>query len=376
MAALQLQCPLWHRSDLLAYLMHARRGLAVTGTHGKTTTTALLAAVLVKAGLEPSYAIGGVVPEFQSNAAFGRGEFFIAEADESDGTFLKYFPQGAIVTNIDLDHMNHYETEDKLIASFQQAMSQVADKSHLLWCGDDLRLRQLEPEGISYGFSPACDLIISGFQQSAWHVSFDMAFRGDIYEGITVNLSGRHNALNAAAVFGLALTLGISEGHIRAALHAFSGVKRRCERKGEVQGVLFLDDYAHHPTEIQTTLQAIRQAVKGRRLIAVHQPHRYTRTRDCLGLYGSIFAAADMLFLTDIYGAGEAPIAGISSDLLLQEVAEQGSLASCYCTRHQLAKKIAEYVQPGDVVVSLGAGDITKLAQELMPLCDPSYSYA
>ncbi len=364
-AAVRLQCPLIHRSDLLLQLMSSYKALAVTGTHGKTTTSALLTAVLMEAGLDPAYAVGGVLPQFQTNAGHGHGEYFVAEADESDGTFLKYNSHGAIITNIGLDHMNYFENEATLIQSFKRFADQVESTQHLLWCGDDERLRSLDLPGVSYGFGDKCALRIVKWKQQGWRLTFDIEFQGKHYANIDVALIGKHNALNSAAVFGLALTLGVKEETARRALAKFGGVRRRCEKKGEAQNILVIDDYAHHPTEIQTTLQGIRDASGERRVIAVFQPHRYTRTRDCLGMYSKIFDEVDELIITDIFGAGEAPISGLTSAVVLKEIERTTRTPIRYVSREDLLNILTADLRPHDVLVTLGAGDITKLSAEL-----------
>ncbi len=368
-AATQLKYPILHRSDLLQLLMDEYKPLAVTGTHGKTTTTSLLASTLIEGGLDPSYAIGGYLPQFHTNAGHGNGEYFVAEADESDGTFLKYHPYGAIVTNIDLDHLDHFREEAALVQAFQTFMGNVQNDSLLFWCGEDARLSAMKNlPGISYGFQEGCLLQGSHFRQNGWSISFDAAFDGKLYRDIQVALTGYHNALNALAVFGLSLRLGVAEAAIRRAFIAFGGVQRRCEKKGEAAGILFLDDYAHHPTEIAATLKAIRAATTGRRLVAVYQPHRYSRIKHCLGLFSHVFDQADVIVVTQIYGAGETPILGLSHQLVAQEIGETSRQPCLILPRQSLAEELHSHLKTGDVVVSLGAGDITKLASELLPL--------
>jgi UDP-N-acetylmuramate--alanine ligase len=361
-AALQMKCKMLHRSDLLKLLMDGKKSLAVTGTHGKTTTTSILTTVLKVGNVDPSFAVGGIIPQYGSNAGHGEGEYFVAEADESDGTFVKYKPFGAIVTNIGLDHLNHFKSESALIAEFELFLKDVRSKEHLFWCGDDARLQKIAKEGISYGFNEQCQLRVSQFGQQGWCCFFDIDFEGKHYSRIELPLVGRHNALNASAVFGLAIHLGISEGLIRKGLLAFEGVGRRAEKKGEHQNVLILDDYAHFPTEIEATLKGIREAIGERRLIAVFQPHRYTRTRDCLGLYGDIFNEADELFVTDIYGGSETPIPGVTIEKVIEDIRRP----SIYASRENLVEALAKFVRPHDVVVTLGAGDVTNVGNELL----------
>lgn len=370
-AALKMKCALLHRADLLAELLKGQKALAVAGTHGKTTTSSLLATVLVDVGLDPSFAIGGMLPAFQSNSRFGKGEYFAFEADESDRSFLKYSPFGAIVTNIDNDHLNNYEGNFALlIENFKLFMSQVQSSQHLFWCRDDDHLSKLHFPGQSYGFHPGSDWKILSMHQEGFKMTFDLEHQGKIYSQIEVALVGRHNVLNAAAVFGLSLTLGIPETSIRHSFKTFKGVLRRCENKGVCHDVHFYDDYAHHPTEIQTTLQGIRQAVGMKRLIAVFQPHRYTRTQDCLGSYGTIFDSVDELIITDIFGAGETPIPNLSHALIQTEVEQNSSISCHYVPRSALSHFLSQFVQPSDIVITLGAGDITKLSSETLVLLE------
>lgn len=361
-AALSMKCELLHRSDMLVRLMEGYKTLAVAGTHGKTTTSALLSSVLLKAGMDPSFAVGGVLKQFECNAGHGSGPYFVAEADESDGTFLKYSPFGAIVTNIDLDHMNYFGTEHVLIEAFQTFMKKVKSADHLFWCGEDPRLVALALPGLSYGFASHCALKATDVQEKGWGMTFDITFQGHTYKDVTIQLTGRHNVLNALAVFGLARSVGADEASIREALSTFQGVGRRCERKGESHGVLVLDDYAHHPTEIRATLYGIRNAIQDRRLIAVYQPHRYSRTKDCLGTFGGIFDDADEVFVTDIFAAGESPIGAVSHADVMKELPSK----TRYAPRNKLVEAIATSVRPHDVVVTLGAGDITKVGPELL----------
>lgn len=368
-AAISLKCPMLHRSELLQRLMQDSHSLAVAGTHGKTTTSSLLTWVLEKSGLSPSYAIGGVIPQLKHNAAHGTGKYFVAEACESDGTFLNYTPSGAIVTNIDLDHMDFYETEAALLNAFKEFMSKVSSSEFLFWCGDDPRLKQLakrEARGISYGFSEDCILRASNFKQQGWMIHFDIEFNGEKYRQVQVSLIGKHNALNALAVFGKAISLGIEESKIREALRTFDGVKRRCEKKGEDTGILFLDDYGHHPTEIRATLKGIRQAIGERRLVVAYQPHRYSRAKECMGLYQEVFEEADELFVTEIYAAREHPIPGVTHEKIISEIQKELMHRCQYVNRSELASTLSSFLRPHDVLVTLGAGDVTKVAEEVL----------
>lgn len=364
--AIKTGYPLLHRSDLLALLAKPKKTLAVAGTHGKTTTTSLLTTVALERKLDPSFAIGGILPQVQVNARGGKGDFFILEADESDGTFLKYSPFGAIITNIDNDHLNHYGSMESLVEAFKLFGNKVEATDYLFWCGDDPYLPSLGLLGSSYGFAPSCDWRAKNFRQTEWKIIVDIEGDGCLYKDVEVALSGQHNALNALAVFGLSSRLGIDESVLRMSLQSFRGVLRRCERKGEYRGALLLDDYAHHPTEIIATLKGIRSAIQKRRLIAVFQPHRYTRTRDCLGMYSHIFDDADEVWVTDLFSAGELPIPGVSHIPIMKEIEDGETISCCYIPRSQLSGALAAYIQPNDVIVTLGAGDVTKVSGEIV----------
>ncbi len=365
-AAVELKCEMMHRSDCLLQLTKGKKILAVGGTHGKTTTSSLLAWVMEVCGLSPTFAIGGIVTNFSTNGKAGEGPYFVAEADESDGTLAKYCSHGGIITNIGLDHMDHYQTEESLLDCFRTFFSQVQNRGLCFWCGDDERLKKMNPAGITYGFEQGNQLRADNFRQDGWRSTVDVAFEGRKYADIEISLAGRHNVLNAVAVFGLALKLGAREPKVREGLKSFKGIARRCEIKGEKNGILFLDDYAHHPTEIRATLKAIRDANPHRRIVAVFQPHRYTRTRDCMGTYGQIFNSVDQVIVTDIHAAGESPIPGVEVPVILSEL-QKDSLANCsYLPRDGLSRKLPSILEKGDVVVTLGAGNITKVGSETL----------
>lgn len=357
-AALAMKCPMMHRSELLAELMKNTKNLAVTGTHGKTTTSALLTAVLTEADLDPTYAVGGLLGEL--NGKSGKGAHFVAEADESDGSFLHYFPAGAIVTNVEPEHMDHYKSVENLHKAFKTFFSQVKDPNLLFYCGDDPVLKKMG-RGKSYGFDKSSDLVISNFSQKGWSIQFTLTFQGKVYSDITLALTGEHNALNGAAVFGLALNLGVEEAKIRSAFEKFSGVGRRCQKRREDQEVLCIDDYGHHPTEIKTTLKAVKQAVEERRLIVVFQPHRFTRTRDLIEEFGKAFDWADLVYVTDIYSAGENPIEGIDALKVVESVKKYSSVPCRYLPRQNWIEELERVARAHDVILSIGAGDITRL---------------
>jgi len=361
--ALALNLKILHRSEFLQQLQQGKKSLFITGTHGKTTTTGLLSSVLQESLLDPTFVIGGILHPWNTNARLGAGPFFALEADESDGSFLKGEPFGAIVTNLEREHLEYWQTDAALEAGFQQFLQGVKNKDLLFWCQDDLGLRKLRPEGVSYGFSEGASLRALRFEQKGFHLLFDAEFAGKRYETIAVRSIGRYNALNALAVFGLSLRLGIDEGAIRRAMREFGGTGRRMELVGSAAGVDFFDDYAHHPTEIEVTLQALKEAVHPRRLVAVFQPHRYTRVRDLGALFPDSFSAADLLIATDIYGGGEEKIPGVDTAFLLQKIQEKRAVT--YIAREELEGRLLSYLLPGDVLVTLGAGDITYLGRKI-----------
>lgn len=364
--AKKMNLPLLHRSDLLGQLMGGKKPLLITGTHGKTTTTALLSAVLMEAETDPSFVIGGILQSANTNGRFGSGAYFVAEADESDGSFLKTPSFGAIVTNLEPEHLDYWKAESHLKEAFHQFFDQVKKKTHLFWCGDDSRLQALDPPGFSYGFSEGVDLKIVSYQPTSTGSLFSFSFQGKTYADVACALFGRHNALNAAAVFGLSLTLKIPQRAIRNALALFQGTKRRLEFKGEAQGVQIYDDYGHHPTEIGVTLRALREKICEKRMVVLFQPHRFTRVRDCFQEFLSCFQDADEVILTDIYGAGEAPIEGISSAALYTRMREKLGSKLHFFPRQHLEEGTLSLLRPFDVVVTLGAGDITKAGEPLL----------
>ena len=295
--------PLLHRSMFLKELMEGSFPLLVTGTHGKTTTSSLLAHMLYFLKEDPSYSVGGIIQNLESNGSFGSGKWFVAEADESDRSFLAYTPHGGILTNIGLDHLNYWHSEENLLQGFFDFYKKTENKDLLFWCADDARLSSLKLEGHSYGFSDKADLKIEKVLYLGWQTFFTFRFKGKEYKDVESPLIGAHNVLNAAAVFGLCLQIGLEELAIREALKQFQGAKRRMEKKGEAQSITVYDDYGHHPTEISTTLDAVKQASKGRRIVVAFQPHRFSRVKDCFEEFAPALRKADLIVLTDIYSA-------------------------------------------------------------------------
>jgi UDP-N-acetylmuramate--alanine ligase len=357
--------PLMHRSDLLVFLASKQDTLAVTGTHGKTTTSSLLAHLFLSACMDPSFAIGGIMQSVQTNARFGSSSYFVLEADESDGTFVKYPYYGACVTNIDTDHLAYFGSWDKLVSAFDLFLKRSKNPDTLFYCKDDPTLALLAPTGVSYGFSQDADLRAMHFRQEQDKIVFDIDFRGKRYTSVEVSLAGRHNALNAMAAFGLALACGLSEEQVRLGLSSFKGVKRRLEKKKMVNGVVFFDDYAHHPTEIEATLKALKETRQANKVVALFQPHRYSRMRYVLDEIGPSFASADSVIVTDLYTAGEMPVPGVSTEVLYEKIKRVFHGPCHYIPRERLYKEVWQYAAFGDIVITLGAGDITYLSEEV-----------
>lgn len=362
--AMDLHLPLLHRSELLNALVGDQLPLLVTGTHGKTTSSALLASVLLEGGMDPSFVIGGLIRPMNTNGRAGRGPYFVAEADESDGSFLKTAAYASIVTNLEEEHLNYWKTPEKLFEAFREFFHNT--KQCAVWCIDDEGLRRLSPRGISYGFSDGADWQISRFCTTRTGLSFDLSHGKKSYRKIDLALYGRHNALNAAAVFVLALQLGVSEEAIRRAFLQFGGAARRLEWLGSAQQIDLYDDYGHHPSEIKATLSALRMRIRERRLVVLFQPHRYSRVRDLFEEFLNCFDEADELIMTDIYSAGEAPIEGICSASLYMRLREKLGAKVRFFSRQHLEHSCAAMLMPGDSVLTLGAGDITACGKILL----------
>jgi len=350
---------LMHRSDLLRDLLQDKFALLVTGTHGKTTTSALLSWVLQFAGLRPTYAIGGVMRNFNKNGGFGSGPYFVAEADESDGSFLNYFGNGAIITNVEKEHLEYWGTEAKLVEGFTKFVHQVKNSNFLFWCGDDPILERLNPPGISYGRKGA--FCMKMWKQEGMKGIFTATFNGKIYKHVELPLIGEENGLNGLAVFGMALQLGIDEQEIRKAFLAYKGVKRRLEKVGELNRIVLYDDYAHHPTEIRSALLALKRAYGDRRLVVVFQPHRYTRIKTLD--FSDAFSVADLAIITDIYSAGEKPLKGLNGSAFSKSLKADNTI---YLSKANLLSLLPKILISGDVVMTAGAGDIFEVGVQLM----------
>lgn len=359
--------PVLARAQVLAALMGRRRGIAVAGTHGKTSTTSMVAVVLERAGLDPTYVIGGDLNESGSNARSGSGPLFVAEADESDGTFLLLRPEVAVVTNVEADHLDFYADQAEIDAAY----AAFCRRSGLvIACGDDAGVRRvLESAGTgatTYGEGTGCDVRLEAVEVARGRGRARVRL-GDAAADVELPLPGRHYLLNAAAALAVARAVGVEPERAAEALRGFRGVRRRFERRGRAGGAVFVDDYAHHPTEIAATLATAR-ADEPRRLVAVFQPHRYSRTAAMWRALGESLAAADLVVVTDVYGAGEMPVPGVSGKLLVDALLESApSKRTVYLpSRADVAPFLASEVREGDLVLTLGAGDVTMVGDETM----------
>lgn len=369
--ALRQHIPLIRRSEMLGELMRMKFGVGIAGTHGKTTTTSMTGLVVAEGGFDPTIIVGGKVSVFGSNAVAGEGDIIIIEADEYDRTFLKLTPSLAVITNIEEDHLDIYEDLDDIKEAFLQFANSVPFFGAAIVCLDDPAVQEIvdkiDRRILTYGLARQARLRAVNLRYEGLMTHFDVLYDGELLGTISLKAPGKHNIRNALAAVGVGLELDIDFASIKAGLVQFSGVHRRFEKVGEVGDVLLLDDYAHHPTEVVATLEAAGQGFPNRRIVAVFQPHLYSRTRDFLDDFARAFFNADVLVLTDIYGAREQPIEGINGKMLADRVARRGHRDVRYVADKQsLPEYLAQMIAPGDVVITLGAGDIYRYGQQLL----------
>ncbi len=361
--------PVIPRAEMLAELMRLKYGIAIAGSHGKTTTTSMAAHLLAHAGLDPTAVVGGKVNAFGSNAKLGQGEYMVVEADESDGSFLRLPPTLAVVTNIDPEHLDHWKTAAALRQGFLDFVNRVPFYGMAILCIDHPTVQSLIPEVekrfVTYGEAPQADYRAAHIEVRAHRVAFDAFRREEPLGRFEVGMVGRHNALNALAVVALGDEMGLPTDVTRTGLASFNGVQRRFTVRGEAGGVTVVDDYGHHPAEVRAVLRGAREAF-GRRVVCLFQPHRYSRTRDLLAEFTTAFNDADVLLLTDIYAAGEEPLAGVTGEGLAEAVRAHGHRDVVHVDRARLAAVAHERVRAGDLVITLGAGDITAVGPELL----------
>jgi UDP-N-acetylmuramate--alanine ligase len=371
-AAREQHIPVIARAEMLAELMRFKHGVAVAGSHGKTTTTSLVAAVLQHGGLDPTVIIGGKVNHLGSNAKSGQGQLLVAEADESDGSFLRLQPAIAIVTNIDLEHLDHYVGGiEQIRHAFLQFMNQVPFYGLAVLCGDDAHVRSLLPQvgrrHVTYGLNGHVDYAAEQVSMVGTSSRFTLVRRGEHLGGITLPLAGRHNVLNALACIAVADELGVPFATIAAGLAGFAGVQRRFTERGTIHGVTVIDDYGHHPAEIRATLAAARAAFVGRRIVVVFQPHRYSRTAGLMAEFAACFVDADVVRICPVYAAGEAPLPGATASAMVDAVRAQGhGDVAAVSSIAAAAIDLAVLAAAGDVVITQGAGDITAVGPALL----------
>jgi UDP-N-acetylmuramate--alanine ligase len=361
--AVKRSIPILTRAQALALLMRGSRSIAVAGTHGKTTTSSMMTVALQACGVDPSFAIGGTLMASGSNAHRGTGDYFVAEADESDGSFVEYKPLAAIVTNIEHDHVDFFETAAEVTAVFEKFASTISPEGFLVYCADDDGSQKLgalsaDYSRISYGAAEGADLRVDQISLQPMGSTSRVLWKGRAVGTLELQVPGHHNVLNAAACLAMGLALGLQATQLLEGLHSFRGAGRRFELKATEHGIRIIDDYGHHPTEIKVTLDAARRYVGDGRLIVIFQPHRYSRTQAFLDDFARTLDLADDVTLLEIYAASEKPISGISSELIAEKM-ERGHFIPNFATA---SERVIEMAKPGDVIITLGAGDVNSLA--------------
>jgi UDP-N-acetylmuramate--alanine ligase len=370
-AARQHGIPVIPRAEMLAELMRLKYGIAVAGTHGKTTTTSMIGAVLAEGRLDPTIVVGGRVQSFGANARLGQGEFLVAEADESDGSFLKLQPTIAVITTIDAEHLDHWGSLDAICDGFCAFANKVPFYGSVVLCLDQPNIQSLIPRiekrVITYGLESGADLVARHLHLAGMTSRFDVSRRGTWLGECTLQIPGRHNVLNALAAVGVGLDLEIPFVTIQRALAGFTGVQRRFQVRGAAGGVTVVDDYGHHPTEIRATLAAAKAGFD-RRVVTVFQPHRYTRTRFLRQEFLTAFNEADVVLVMDIYPAGETPIPGVSAADLADGIRAHGHRDVTYVggDKARVLEHLVQITRPGDLVLTQGAGDVSQLGPELL----------
>ena len=365
--ARKLGIPVIRRAEALAKAVEGGRVIAIAGTHGKTTTSVLTTSALDAAGLSPTGLAGGRVAEWNGNLRYGGSDLFVVEADEYDRSFLTLTPTIAVVTNVEADHLDIYRDLDDIASTFSRF---IRDATAVVLCADDTGANGLDlppsAEVIRYGLrSRDARLVAADIRSTGHATNFWVSHDGQALGEVALRVPGHHNVQNALAAIGAGLALGVSLDAMRDGLLQFGGVERRFQRLCDVAGVTIVDDYAHHPTEIEATLQAARASYPGRRIVAAFQPHLFSRTRDFSDAFGKALAKADNVFLAAIYPAREKPIAGVTSELVAASMARAGRAATWQGSRTEMASALSTFVRDGDVVITIGAGDITRTGPEL-----------
>lgn len=371
-AALQLGIPIISRGEMLAELMRLKKGIAIAGSHGKTSTTSMVAQVLSEAGLDPTIVIGGKLAALGSNAKLGQGDYLVAEADESDGSFLMLRPYLAVITNIDREHMDHYPDLASIKEAFITFANSLPFYGRLFACQDDPHLASILPRinrpVRTYSTEVPADIYATDIHQKGFDTFFKVHIQEKCLGDFSLRVPGTHMVANALAAIGIALELGLPSDKIQGILSSFRGADRRFTLRGERDGVLVVDDYGHHPTEIQTTLKAARRGFPERRIIAAFQPHRFTRTQALMDEFITAFKDADLVFLTEIYPAGEKPIPGIEGKFLAEAIEKHGQEVYFVREVQDLPKELLKIAQSGDLLITFGAGSITQIGPKFLTL--------
>ncbi|MBN1405428.1 MAG: UDP-N-acetylmuramate--L-alanine ligase [Candidatus Omnitrophica bacterium] len=362
--------PSWPRGAFLSELMKGKIGIAVSGAHGKTTTSSLATTMLFELGYDPTSVIGAIIDRFNGNALMGKGKYFVAEADESDGSFLALSPKYAVITNIDAEHLDFYNSIEDICSAYLQFANKVTDGGAVICCGDDERIKKITPQiksrMLTYGFSPANMLRADKIKLDNMTSEFTCTYNKHTLGSVKLNIPGEHNILNALAVILIGMDIGLDFNKIAESLSKYRGAERRFQVKADINDILIIDDYAHHPTEIRATLKACR-VLDRKRIIAVFQPHRYTRTKFLKKEFATAFVNVDTLILTDIYAASEQPIFGVTSQIIYDEIVNMHRKNVLYIPKkEEICGHLMGIVQKGDLVIILGAGDINRLADELI----------
>ena len=372
--AMELNIPVLSRAQALAILMSESRSVAVAGTHGKTTTTSMLTVALQSCGEDPSFAIGGVLKSSGANAHKGTGEFFIAEADESDGSFVEYHPYGAIITNIEHDHVDHFATPELVHEAFADFAETISDQGFVVYCEDDPGAASLGATvthctAISYGVSIDADLRLDEIELAASSSRARVLWKGRSLGNLEMHVPGHHNLLNAAAALTAGLLLGLPTAQLLEGLSVFRGTGRRFELKGQVHGIRVIDDYGHHPTEIEATLRTASRYASDGRVLVIFQPHRYSRTRAFAKEFSRTLDLADQCWVLEVYGSSEKPIPGVSG-LTISAAMKRGKFEPNFLTA---IEEVVAAAKPGDVILTLGAGDVSSLAPVIVEVLSKKY---
>ncbi|MGI9534933.1 MAG: UDP-N-acetylmuramate--L-alanine ligase [Thermodesulfobacteriota bacterium] len=362
--------PVIPRAEMLAELMRLKYGIAVIGSHGKTTTTSLVSSVLRKGNFDPTIVVGGKVKTLGSNAHLGKGDFMVVEADESDGSFQRLSPVITVLTNIDNEHLDHYENIDNLIAAFSDFIEKIPFYGMAVLCIDCPRVRELASKSnkrfITYGFNKDADLYLESLEPQGFNTKFNVIYKGKELGAVVLNVPGKHNALNSLAAIAIGIEMGMKFEEIAGGLKEFGGIDRRLQLKGEVNDVLIIDDYGHHPAEIKTTLESIEEAFS-KKPIVIFQPHRFTRTNMLFNEFVEVLSKVENLYVLDIYPAGEKPINGITSRKLVDEIIKSGNSGARYiCDKKELFEKVKNSVSSGDIILTSGAGNVWMHGEELL----------